>query len=204
MSDQNESSYEALLDRIQNRRWPKKGDRLLKESHDWERSVKISNDIISRHAHIWSGNMSAGAILISAYEENNPGRHYLIYPILFNYRHAIELAMKWIIFMYGGYSTVQSDNYKHHNLWNLWRLCKKIIVELGLDDEAIPVVEQIIKDFHDLDGSGQNFRYAYSEDGTVVELPKYRIDLPHIRDVMEGVAHFFSGAGLPARRTLFC
>ena len=45
MSDQNESSYEALLDRIQNRRWPKKGDRLLKESHDWERSVKISPDI---------------------------------------------------------------------------------------------------------------------------------------------------------------
>ena len=125
MSDQNESSYEALLDRIQNRRWPKKGDRLLKESHDWERSVKISNDIISRHAHIWSGNMSAGAILISAYEENNPGRHYLIYPILFNYRHAIELAMKWIIFMYGGYSTVQSDNYKHHNLWNLWRFPNK-------------------------------------------------------------------------------
>ena len=129
-----------------------------------------------------------------AYEENNPGRHYLIYPILFNYRHAIELAMKWIIFMYGGYSTVQSDNYKHHNLWNLWRLCKKIIVELGSDDEAIPVVGQIIKDFHDLDGSGQSFRYAYSENGTVVELPRYRIDLPHIRDVMEGVAHFFSGA----------
>ena len=51
-------------------------------NQDWERGVKISNDIISRHVHIWDGNMSAGAILIGAYEENNPGRHYLIYPIL--------------------------------------------------------------------------------------------------------------------------
>ena len=70
MSDQNESYYAALLDRIQNYRWPKKGDRLLKESQDWERGVKISNDIISRHVQIWDGNMRAGVILISAWAEN--------------------------------------------------------------------------------------------------------------------------------------
>ena len=71
-SDQHESFLVEMLHRIQNYRWPKKGDRLLKESQDWERGVKISNDIISRHVHIWDGNMSAGAILISACEENNP------------------------------------------------------------------------------------------------------------------------------------
>ena len=201
MSDQHES-YERLLDRIQNYRSPKKGDRLLKESQDWERGVKFSNDIISRHVQIWDGNMRAGAILISAWAENSPGRHYLIYPILFNYRHSIELAMKWIINMYGGHATVRIDDYENHNLWKLWCLCKQIIVELGSEDEEIPVVEQIIKDFHDLDGSGQNFRFAYSKvNRTLLELPKYPIDLLHIQDVMEGVAHFFYGtdAQLDAR-----
>ena len=102
--------------------------------------------------------------------------------------------MKWIIFMYGRRATVQIDDYEHHDLWKLWCLCKLIIVEFGSEDEAIPVVEQIIKDFHDLDGSGQAFRYAYSKAGTLVELPNYPIDLPHIQDVMEGIGHFFDGA----------
>ena len=116
-----------------------------------------------------------------------------IYPILFNYRHAIELAMKWVIKMYGRYSTVQIDDFEHHNLWKLWCLCKKIIVEVRSEDEAVPVVEQVIKDFHDLDSSGQTLRYANSKGGTPVALPDYPIDLPHIRDVMEGLAHFFDG-----------
>ena len=78
MSDQHESYLALLEDSIKNRRWPRKGDRLLKQSQDWERGVKIANDIISRHVDIWNGNIKAGAILISACEENNPDRHYLI------------------------------------------------------------------------------------------------------------------------------
>ena len=35
---------------------------------------------------------------------------------------------------------------------------------------------------------------AYSKAGTLVELPNYPIDLPHIQDVMEGIGHFFDGA----------
>ena len=194
MSDRHESFSAGMLDRIQSYRWPKKGDRLLMQSQDCENAAEISSDVISRHVHIWDGNMRAGAVLIGACGENNPDRHSLIYPILLNYRRAIELAMKWIIFMYGRRATVQIDDYEHHDLWKLWCLCKLIIVEFGSEDEAIPVVEQIIKDFHDLDGSGQAFRYAYSKAGTLVELPNYPIDLPHIQDVMEGIGHFFDGA----------
>ena len=137
--------------------------------------------------------MKAAALLVSACDEDNYARHSLIYPILFNYRHAIELAMKWVIKMYGRYSTINIDDFEHHNLWRLWCLCKQIIVEVGSDDEAIPIVEQVIKDFHDLDSSGQTFRYYSSKTGAPVALPEYPIDLPHIRDVMEGVAHFFDG-----------
>ena len=192
MGDRHES-YSEMLEQSLNLRWPKKGDRLFKESPNWEQSVKLPNDIISRHVHIWEGNMRAGAVLIGACKGNNSDRHSLIYPILFNYRHGTELAIKWIIFMYGGYATVQVDCYEHHDLWKLWCLCKQIIVELGSEDEAMPVVEQIIKDFHDSDGSGQAFRYPSSKSGTLVKLPEYEIDLQNIQDVMEGVDHFFSG-----------
>ena len=183
----------SILDEAQNCRWPKKGDRLFRKCQDWKRGGEFSNDATSRHVHIWDGNMRAGAILISACGEDSYECHSLIYPILFNYRHAIELAMKWIIKMYGHYSTAQINDFEHHNLWKLWCLCKQIIVEVGSEDEAIPIVEQVIKDFHDLDSSGQTFRYSSSKAGTLVALPEDPIDLPHIRDVMEGVAHFFDG-----------
>ncbi len=183
----------AILDHIQNYRWPKKGDRLLRECPDGERGAEFSNDAISRHVHVWDGNMKAGAILISACEEGSHERHDLIYPILLNYRHAIELAMKWVISRYGRYSTVQMGDFQHHDLWMLWCLCKQIIIEVGSESERIPVVEQVIKDLHDLDKSGQTFRYSSSKAGVPIQLPEYTIDLPNIRDVMEGIAHFFDG-----------
>ena len=80
MSDRHESFLAGMLDRIQSYRWPKKGDRLLMQSQDCENAAEISSDVISRHVHIWDGNMRAGAVLIGACGENNPDRHSLIYP----------------------------------------------------------------------------------------------------------------------------
>ena len=174
-------------------RWPRKGDRLLQTCQESKEGARFSNDSTSRNSHIWDGNMTAGAILIGACEEDSYQGLTLIYPILFNYRHAIELAMKWIIEKYGRLSTARVGDFKHHDLWTLWHLCKRIIVELGSEDEAIPAVEQIIKDFHDLDSSGQAFRYADSKARTPLLLPDYPIDLTQTRDVMQGLAHFFEG-----------
>ena len=186
-------SFMDIIDQAQEYRWPKKGDRLLRDSEDWDRGVEFSNDEISRHVHIWSGYMSAGAALIAACEEDSHERHFLIYPILFNYRHGIELAMKWVIARYGRYSSVEIGEIEHHDLWQLRKLCKQIIIEVGGEDEAVAVVEQLIKDFHDSDKSAVAFRYSRNKKGALIVLPDGMIDLQNIRDVMEGVSHFFDG-----------
>jgi hypothetical protein len=177
----------------QDSRWPKKGDRLLRNSEDWDRGIDFSNDEVSRHVYIWSGYMTAGAALIEACEQDSYERHFLIYPILFNYRHGIELAMKWIILRYGRYSSVEIGEIEHHNMWQLWDLCKKIIIEVGSEDESIAVVEQVIKDFHDLDKSALAFRYSRNKKGAIIALPDGMIDLQNIRDVMDGASNFFDG-----------
>jgi hypothetical protein len=186
-------SFMDILDQAQEYRLPKRGDRLLRDSEDWDRGIDFSNDEISRHVHIWSGYMSAGATLIEACEEDSHERHFLIYPILFNYRHSIELAMKWIIARYGRYSSVEIGEIEHHNLWELWKSCKQIIIEVGSEDESIAVVEQVIKDFHDLDKSALAFRYSRNNKGALIGLPDRMIDLQNIRDVMKGVSIFFDG-----------
>jgi hypothetical protein len=181
-------SFQGLLDRSY--RWPKKGDRLLRKTHDWNTGVGFSNDGISRHVHIWDGYMSAGEALVEDCRRNPQERHALVYAILFTYRHALELAMKWILTMYGGYG---ANDIAHHDLWQLWKLCREVIDAAGDSEESIDAVETIVKEMHDLDKSAFSFRYGMDKNNKTPKLPEGLYDLENIRHVMSGVAHFFSG-----------
>jgi hypothetical protein len=181
-------TFEGILD--QPYRWPKKGDRLLRKTDDWNRGTGFSNDGISRHVHIWDGYMSAGEALVEDCRRNPQARHSLIYPILFLYRHALELAMKWILTMYGGYDV---NSIAHHNLWQLWKLCREVIDAAGNYDRSTDTVEAIIKEMHDLDKSALSFRYGIDRNNEPPKLPEGLYDPENISDVMTGVGHFFDG-----------
>lgn len=101
--------------------------------------------------------------------------------------------MKWIIARCGRYSTAEIGDIEHHDLWQLRKPCKQIIVEIGSEDKSIPVVERVIKDFHDLDKSALAFRYSWDKNGALIALSDRVIDFENIRDVMEAVSHFFDG-----------
>jgi len=175
-------------------RWPKKGDRLLRSSNDWNKAVEFVSSPISKHVHLWDGYMRAAAGLIElctqdGYEHE---RHFVIYPILFNYRHGLELAMKWVVLMYGGKGLAGID--EDHDLWKLWKQCKKIVEKYDANNqETEKIVEKIIKEFHDLDKVGITFRYGWGKNGKEIKLPDHLVDLENIRDVMEGVAGYFTG-----------
>jgi hypothetical protein len=87
-------TFAEILESAQSRRWPKKGDRLLRPSNDWDRAVDFAHQPVSRHVHIWGGYMRAGAALVEECGKDSVDRYFLVYPILFNYRHGLELAMK--------------------------------------------------------------------------------------------------------------
>jgi hypothetical protein len=176
-------------------RSPNKGDRLLRRSDDWDRGVEFAKEPISRHVHLWDGYMTAAARLVELCSQGrcHYDRNFLIYPILFNYRHGLELAMKWIIVTYGG-DGIDGIAGMDHGLWELWKRCCSIAEQHGpVDEEATGIVEQIVKDFHDLDKAGINFRYGWSKDGKEIQLPTERIDLENMRAVMQGVASYFNG-----------
>jgi len=177
--------------------WPKKGDRLLRSTGDWNKQVSFSPDAFDRHMHIWSGYMRAGAALVEEAERESVDRHFLVYPILFNYRHGLELAIKWVIGQYGRYADVSlGPDGVDHDLWKLWKLCRRVITAVGSEgeeDEALHSIEQIVKDFHDLDKTATAFRYSINKDGATIKLPDTAIDLSNVRRVMESVDNFFAG-----------
>lgn len=178
--------------------WPKRGDRLLRATDDRDKAVTFSSRAFDRHVHIWSGYMRAGAALVEEAEREAVDRHFLVYPILFNYRHGLELAIKWIIERYGGYVSLTLDRTDlNHDLWSLWTLCKKVFIEIEgsevVSDGTFKAVEQIVKDFHDLDKTGIGFRYSNNKDGLTIKLPDTPIDLGNVKNVMEAVDNYFSG-----------
>jgi hypothetical protein len=131
--------------------------------------------------------------------------------------------MKWIIHRYGRYAHIsraqytcskllcdegkkmlqrngdadaEDQDYAHHDLWKLWKVCKKVILEVGSDGETegLLAVEQVVKDFHDLDKSSFSFRYSTDKKGVVIRLPDAPFDLENIKNVMEAVNNLFTGA----------
>lgn len=179
-------------------RWPKEGDRLLRAKNDWERGVAFEEQKVVREVFMWDGYMKAGAALVDHYEHGNSSAHghEFVYPILYCYRHGLELAMKWIISRYGRFAGVSIREHMHHNLCRLWKACKTVILELGSDgeDESLQAVERVVNDFHELDQGSFSFRYSTNKKGMVISLPDTSFDLSNIKDVMEGVNNLFTGA----------
>jgi hypothetical protein len=176
-------------------RWPKKGDRLLVSSKDRQTAASFTSHQISREAFIWDGYMTAGAALIDEAQRGPHDRDMLLYPILFNYRHGLEAAMKWTIERYGRLAHVELD-VLDHDLWSLWKKCKAILTAVSTsdDDEPLKVVEQVVRDFHGLDKHAVALRYSKNKNGRVILLPDKPIDLENVQRVMGAVDNFFKGA----------
>jgi hypothetical protein len=176
--------------------WPANGDRLFRTAYNWEKSVNFSNHRISRHIDIWNGYMRSGDILVEECSRNPTDGYDFIYPILYCYRHGLELAMKWVVDMYGRLVGVYSADYLDHDLRKLWAVCKKVLLEVGSydDSEALRAVQQIVNEFHEWDKLSMAFRYSCDKHGFTLKLPDYPIDLNNIKNVMQAVGHFFLAA----------
>jgi hypothetical protein len=186
--------FEEILDR-EPMRWPKPNDRLLKQSASYRTGARFAEDSLSRECFLWDGYMLAGATLVSEALRNETSAHYLIYPILFNYRHGLEMALKWTLNRYGRFSSV-ADYDRDHRLDKLWVACKAVIQDVGGDGgdcEAVAAVERIVLEFDRLDRGSFSFRYAQTKNGQNIHLPEMLIDLENVRDVMAGVDNFFTG-----------
>lgn len=127
----------------------------------------------------------------------------LLLPVLYLYRHSLELQMKSMLADAMRHGIVTDDKSMAevmggHNLHKLWHRTRPVIEKLwpGEDHTPVDVSERIILNFHNLDPSGQGFRYAYDKDHQhrhVDNIPKC-IDLANLKQVVDGVLNFLGGA----------
>ncbi len=99
-----------------------------------------------------------------------------VYPVLFLYRHHLELLLKLIIKKGKILLDEKQENTKHHKLNKLWFITKDIIGKIwedAYDSPSFKLIEQIIHDYVQVDGRGVNFRYS----------PDYDCHLNHVKNM---------------------
>lgn len=116
----------------------------------------------------------AGDTLIdSAIEKNEESE--LLYPIIFNYRHAVELYLKSIL----------SNKKKTHDLLKLYQRFK-ILLQKEFETTPPDWFENIIFTFNDFDPAGEVFRY-----GEDILRDEMLVDLSHLKLKMSWLAESF-------------
>jgi hypothetical protein len=181
------------FDRI-NERWPTWGDCVLSPGRD----ATPADAVDERAYRLGKGYKLAGDVLV----QNLAGEPFdydnLIYPILYCYRHYIELALKDIVEEHGKWVGVGLHD-KDHKLLELWKLFLRIATTYHNDpqDEAALAVSSCIQEFAQVDPGSFAFRYArHKKTDSIIPLDFGSIDLANLHDVMNGIANFFECADL--------
>lgn len=171
--------------------WPQKGDILFKPAPDWWNNARVN--FLHDHWETYvDGYKRAGDVLVEHVKNMRSDQDTLVYPIVFLYRHYIELRLK-IIFMDGKQFVEDKKEFPaHHDIVNLWGECKKIIVKVFVDDpiKDLNAVEKCIKEFAKIDPSSESFRYPINKQGYPTLSALSHINLRNLSEVISRIASF--------------
>jgi hypothetical protein len=182
-------------------RWPMKGDRAFSSGrHRHALAYPTWMPVTSRNGMIAEGFRASADYVVRMLETEREHRYADMFfnPVTFLYRHFMEVAMKSIIQNGVALHIIPHEDVAKlgHNLHVLWNKCRKVIeaVNQGADPEPVLAVEQIVLEFHEIDQTGQELRYAVDTKGNecLTKAPE-QVCLLNLRDVMEGVYNFFMG-----------
>ncbi len=118
--------------------------------------------------HLYAvGYKSAADILIEHIFNNQINQDVLIYPIVFLYRHYLELHLKKLINDGNKFLELPEKNWNHHKINELWQECKKIITQIFPNEinENINALELLINEFAQKDPISTSFRYPVDTKG---------------------------------------
>lgn len=134
-------------------------------------------------------------------QENDPSQPHpdgLFMPILYLYRHSIELALKNIIrLMYyaGRLPELPKAELEKHRIIPLWNIARPIIISTWPNSDPSPVnnTQALLEELQRIDKSGQNLRYAHQTNGnrTSKQYPKI-VRLELLKEAMHEVHTFIT------------
>jgi hypothetical protein len=175
-------------------RWPQPGDDPFDLPDCSDNRAIISENDFTRFVLMSEGYRRSADILVERALENWMEADILVYPILFLYRHALELNLKYIINVYGRHVGVEPI-WNTHNFTELWPRFLKVLDGFGTNDpdRADEVVGVVIAQFGNVDPGSFTHRYPCDNRGNPIPLVHDQLHLETLKDVMDGVFGYFAG-----------
>jgi hypothetical protein len=169
--------------------WPEKGSAVFTTDGDpWHHAFLMSPGSIQPYAE---GYRRAAEIAFQHVAENLRDQDYLLFPIVFLWRHHLELQLKEIIRLARLIQNEDSDGPfpKTHRLMQLWLVARP---QIEKDPDGIcDVVERLLQQVETFDMDSMAFRYPTDRDGNL-NIPS---SLPHlnlgaVHEQMTRIANF--------------
>lgn len=182
---------------------PRKGEKLFRG----DLPGREKNSCLTRDEYAYSEGYRRGArVLVQAAVEAAGDHGPLVYPIVFLYRHYIELVLKRIIrqspyLIDRALTDAELKHLKRHRLDDLWRDFKPMAGTIsraaGWDElrpDDVEGIEDYVRQITEIDPDSYSLRYAHSQKGDP-SLPKdfMHINLRHFGEVMERMADYLDG-----------
>jgi hypothetical protein len=185
---------------------PQKSDRLFRgDLRDWMNNACL-NVTGNGDTYAYKAGYRRGAeILIDYVCQHGRDQDFLVYPIIFLYRHHVELMLKRIIrqvpyLIDGHFTEKQREHLEKHRLDLLWEDLRGMLPALckaaGWDEADVQVagIDNYVRQLSQLDADSFSFRYSHSKKGKQ-SLPKNlkNINLRHFGDLMKRLADYLYG-----------
>jgi len=150
-----------------NHPWPRAGDRLVtKDEPDWHNKAMLLHEWGDRWSVYATGYKQAADIAVDRIKAGYGGQDLLVYPIMFMYRHSLELSIKNLIQLAWQLLNKEASNdLGSHNLVTLWRICRPLLEEAAPGDSTIELghVGVLIDEFCRYDAGSYAFRYPVTK-----------------------------------------
>lgn len=175
-------------------RWPTKGDAPFIVAGDPYDNALIEDNTAARLILMMEGYKAAADLMVRASAHDRTERDKLVFPVLFNYRQFLELALKYHLATYGPFVKLEPD-WTTHDLAVLWKKFLEMLDRYGTDDadKADTIVGQIILEFAKIDPKSYSHRYPVDRNGRPIPVSCSALHLPNLAEVMDGVEGYFTG-----------
>jgi hypothetical protein len=172
------------------------GDRLFNTAGAWEHTTRLDWDFLRDYRYV-GGFERAAEVLAEHVARHRADADALTMPLLFCYRHWVELRLKDLWVLGGRMRGDAVDPLATHDLRVLWRHVRPVIEEAWPDGDRAELdrLEVVLHELADVDGpKGDGFRYAYRRSGDPSLDDALVIDLANVKSVMVGVGLLLNGA----------
>ena len=173
-------------------------DLLFVEAEDWWMNACVNWYHDPTEVYV-SGYKEAADSLVNSVADRIGTADTLFFPIVFLYRHYIELRLKSLL--YDGHHLLdrEYEQKSEHQFSKLWPKVRSILVELWPDDSAdgLTGIDGLIAQFEQIDPRSTTFRYPKGFDGeNSLDIETRRVNLRNLKEVVGAMAIILEGSAI--------